>query len=183
MSVLHLYLASCLFEFWRKCMTTLEFFIKELNLEAQSTRKILECVPDGKNDWAPHAKSMPLMRLAVHVAELPSWFGTILNTKELDFDHHEYKPEPIQNKKELLEYFDKTIEKAKEILLATKEETLNERWMLRKGDLIYVDANKDEFLRTSFNHLVHHRAQLGVYLRLLDIPIPGCYGPSADEKY
>ena len=164
-------------------MSKLEFFIKELSLEAQSTRKMLECVPDGKNDWAPHAKSMPLMRLAVHVAELPSWFATILNTKELDFAQHEYVPEPVQNKKELLEYFDKTIEESKKTLTAANEETLDERWVLRNGEMIYVDANKDEFLRTSFNHLVHHRAQLGVYLRLLDIPIPGCYGPSADEKF
>lgn len=164
-------------------MSKIKFFIKELELEAESTRKMLSQVPDGKNDWAPHAKSMPLMKLAVHVAELPSWFCTILNTKELDFAQKGYTPEPVKNNKELLEYFDKTIEQAKQVLAATDEAVLGERWVFRNGETIYVDAPKDEFLRVSFNHLVHHRAQLGVYLRLLDIPIPGCYGPSADEKY
>ena len=162
-------------------MSILQMFAKELEAEAKTTRKMLDCVPDGKNDWKPHTKSMELMRLAVHVAEIPSWFDMIVNKDEFDYGTTPYKPEPIENKAELVAYFDKVYNQGRDVLLKADDNVLPQNWKLRAGDQVYMDKPKGEVLRECISHIVHHRAQLGVYLRLLDIPIPGSYGPSADE--
>jgi len=156
-------------------------FLKELEQEAVTTRKMLERVPADKFDWQPHPKSMTLQRLATHVAELPSWASMTVNTSELDFADNKYAPITVTDTKGLLEYFDNNLAQAKVDLAKTTEDQLDEQWTLRNGDTIYSVSPKHEVIRMSYCQTTHHRAQLGVYLRLLNIPIPGSYGPSADE--
>jgi uncharacterized damage-inducible protein DinB len=142
---------------------------------------MLQRVPPGKFNWQPHPKSMTLVRLATHVAELPGWVSMALSTDELDFAKGDYKPEVINSTEELLSYFEKNLAEGKASLENAKEEDLLPNWTLRNGDQVYSVRPKHEVIRMAYCQTVHHRAQLGVYLRLLDIPIPGSYGPSADE--
>lgn len=162
-------------------MTIIEFFAKQLEDEAPVTRKMLELVPADKWEWKPHEKSMTLRRLATHVAELPSWITMTLDTDELDFANNQYKPIEVKTNKELLDYFDKNLLMGRNSLKAAREDQLEKPWTLRNGDQIYSTNTKAEVIRMSLSQLIHHRAQLGVFLRLLNIPIPGSYGPSADE--
>ncbi|HYF03850.1 MAG TPA: DinB family protein [Patescibacteria group bacterium] len=162
-------------------MTIIEALQKELEAEAITTRKMLACVPDDKFDWKPHTKSMTLRTLATHVAELPTWIGMALNTDELDFAANPYQPVKINNTEELLAYFEKSLEDGREQLKNANEERFGEEWILRQGDMILSKSSKYEVIRMTMSQIIHHRAQLGVYLRLLDVPIPGSYGPSADE--
>jgi uncharacterized damage-inducible protein DinB len=159
----------------------IEMFLKELDQEAVSTRKMLSIIPDDKFDWQPHPKSMTIRALSTHIAELPSWITLALTTDELDFALHPYEPEKLDSRAEILALFEKSLEESKINLLNVKEEQLDEMWTLRNGDAIYFSNPKSETIRHAYSQIVHHRAQLGVFLRLLDIPIPGCYGPSADE--
>jgi uncharacterized damage-inducible protein DinB len=159
----------------------IQMFLKELDMEAKTTRKMLERVPDDKFDWQPHPKSMTIRRLATHIAELPSWITMTLTTSELDFATSPYKPEVINNTAELINYFEKTLADGRAHLEAAKEEQLNESWTLRNGKDIYSTQPKSEVLRMVYSQIIHHRAQLGVYLRLLNVAIPGSYGPSADD--
>jgi uncharacterized damage-inducible protein DinB len=162
-------------------MTILELLQKELLEEAQTTRKMLDRVPEDKYSWKPHEKSMSLISLATHIAELPSWIGMTLNTDELDFAQNPYEAASIKSTTHLLEYFEKYLKEGIEQLANAKEEQLDHLWTLRNGEVIYLTSSKYEVIRMTFCQIVHHRAQLGVYLRLLNIPIPGSYGPSADE--
>lgn len=163
-------------------MSTIQIFLKELNHESETTRKMLSRIPDDKYDWKPHPKSMSIRQLATHLAELPTWITMTLNTTELDFATSPYNPKPINNTKELMEYFEESYKDGKSHLENAKEEQLAESWTLRNGDQIYSTSPKAEVIRMTLNQIVHHRAQMGVFLRLLDVPIPGSYGPSADEK-
>jgi len=156
-------------------------FLKEIDEEAAITRKMLQRVPVDEFNWQPHPKSMTLKRLATHVAELPGWVSMTLNTSELDFAANEYKPKVVESLPDLLEYFETGLANAKADLAKATEEQLNELWTLRNAEQIYSVRQKHEVIRMSFCQTVHHRAQLGVFLRLLDVPIPGSYGPSADE--
>jgi uncharacterized damage-inducible protein DinB len=156
-------------------------FLKELDSEAAITRNMLQRVPDDRYDWKPHEKSMTIKRLVSHIGELPAWIWLTLTTSELDFTNTDYKPEVVENTADLLAYFERSYDKGKAQLEASKEEDLDLPWTMRAGDNIYLTSTKGEIIRMSFNQLIHHRAQLGVFLRLLDIPIPGSYGPSADE--
>ena len=162
-------------------MNLIPIFLKEMEQEAQTTRKMLQRVPTDKFQWRPHLKSMTMQQLATHIAELPTWVTMVLNTSELDFAKNEYKPAVINNTEELLEYFEKNLKEGKESLEKATEEALLPDWTLRNGDQIYSVDKKYEVIRMAYCQIVHHRAQLGVFLRLLDIPIPGSYGPSADE--
>ena len=159
----------------------LQTFLKELDAESRTTRKMLERVPTDKFDWKPHQKSMTIRQLATHVAELPSWISMALTTDELDFAANPYTPEVIDNTGELLAYFERALADGRAHLLSGREEQLEDPWTLRNGEEIYSTTSKAEVIRMSLSQIIHHRAQLGVYLRLLDIPIPGSYGPSADE--
>lgn len=163
-------------------MSLIQIFAKELEQEAQTTRKMLERVPTDKFSWRPHEKSMTVQQLATHVAELPSWIGITLPYKELDFATSPYKQEPVSTTTELLNYFEKSLADGKSELKKSNEEQLTENWTMRNGEDIYFSATKAEVMRMIYCQVVHHRAQLGVYLRLLNIPIPGSYGPSADEQ-
>ncbi|RXF72395.1 DinB family protein [Arcticibacter tournemirensis] len=163
-------------------MSIIEMLLKELDQESQITRKMLQRVPDDKYDWQPHEKSMTLRQLATHVAELPSWIMMGLTTDELDFATSPYDPVPVNNNAQLLELFEKSLAEGKSQLAAANDEKLEEKWTLRNADEIYSVMTKGEVVRHSLSQTIHHRAQLGVYLRLLNIPIPGTYGPSADEQ-
>jgi len=125
---------------------------------------------------------MTIRQLATHIAELPGWISLAIHTDELDFAKDAYKPEVLNNTDELLEYFEKELAATKESLWATNENVLAQMWTLRNGNDIYLTQTKAEVVRVSLSQTIHHRAQLGVYLRLLNIPIPGSYGPSADEQ-
>ena len=162
-------------------MDVIKMFSKELEQEAQTTRKMLERVPNDKYDWQPHPKSMTIKRLATHVAELPSWVNMALTTDELDFASNPYQPKNINSTDELLAYFERSLADGRDHLTRATEDQLTQPWTLRNGDQIYSTSSKAEVIRMAFSQIIHHRAQLGVYLRLLDIPIPGSYGPSADE--
>lgn len=155
--------------------------LKEFAAEAATTRKMLALVPDDKLDWQPHAKSMTMRALAVHIAELPSWVKMALTTEVLDFAAMEYKPTEISNNADLLKLFEASYEEGRAALAAAQEADLLGSWTMRSGDQIHAVLTKYETIRHAFSQTSHHRAQLGVYLRLLDIPIPGSYGPSADE--
>jgi uncharacterized damage-inducible protein DinB len=159
----------------------IQMFLKELEQEAQTTRKMLQRVPNDKYDWQPHPKSMTIRKLATHIAELPTWISMTLHTAELDFAKEPYNPKPINNNNELMDYFEACIVDSKSDLENAREEELSKNWVLRNGDDIYSSSTKAEVIRMTLNQIVHHRAQLGVFLRLLDIPIPGSYGPSAED--
>ena len=124
---------------------------------------------------------MTIRRLATHIAELPGWVTMALNTSELDFANNPYEPVDINNREQLLKYFEDSLASGKQHLSKAKDEDLLPDWTLRNGEQIYSVESKGDVIRMSFCQIVHHRAQLGVYLRLLDIPLPGSYGPSADE--
>ena len=158
-----------------------EQFFKELNKEAPVTRKMLSIVPNDKFDWKPHPKSMSIRQLASHLADLPSWVNMILNTSELDFAKG-YSPSATNNTGELVTAFDKNLTEAREQLAMVKDVTFDEPWTLRNGEQIFSTEPKEDVIRMTFSQIIHHRAQLGVFLRLLDIPIPGSYGPSADDE-
>jgi len=163
-------------------MSLIQFFLKQFDDEATTTRKMLSIVPDDKYDWQPHPKSMTIRSLATHIAELPTWIPMVLNTSELDFATSPYDPKVINNTAELLDYFEKCLKEGRWALEAAKEEQLSESWTLRNGKDIYSTSPKVEVLRMVFSQIIHHRAQLGVDLRLLNVPIPGSYGPSADDN-
>ena len=158
--------------------------LQNLNEEATITRKFLELVPVDKFDWKPHPKSMSLKALATHVAEIPGWTHMAITTSELDLQSvagSEYAYPPIESREDILAFFEKSLKKSQEVMETATDEDLQPIWTLRNGDQVWVNSPKGEMIRGSLNQSIHHRAQLGVYLRLLDIPIPGSYGPSADE--
>jgi uncharacterized damage-inducible protein DinB len=162
-------------------MSLAQMILPEFDQEMASTRKMLERVPDGKFSYQPHEKSMTLGRLAAHVAELPSYTMGTLRVERLDLTGEE-KPFAPVTRQELLEAFDKYVAEARGMLAAASDEELAKIWTLTfKGQHIF-SMPRAAVLRTMvMSHLIHHRAQLGVYLRLCDVEIPGMYGPSADE--
>lgn len=162
-------------------MKIIPMLLKEMEQEAQTTRKMLERIPTDKFDWAPHVKSMDIRRLANHIAEIPGWVAMAITTDELDFAANPYEPTYYDTPAELLDLLEQTLAQAKAELENTTEEILLKRWVLRNGDVILSEGNKLDMIRVAFSQTVHHRAQLGVYLRLLNVPIPGSYGPSADD--
>jgi uncharacterized damage-inducible protein DinB len=159
----------------------IQSLLKEMEKESQTTRKMLQRVPDEQWNWKPHEKSMTVQRLATHIAELPGWVTMVLTTDELDFANNDYQPANLRNNAELMDYFEQVLAAGKAQLAAAKDEDLQPNWTLRNGKDIYNVSPKGEVIRMAYCQIVHHRAQLGVYLRLLNIPIPGSYGPSADE--
>lgn len=162
-------------------MSMIQSLLKEMEKESQTTRKMLQRVPDEQWNWKPHEKSMTVQRLATHIAELPGWVTMVLTTDELDFANNDYQPANVRNNAELMDYFEQVLAAGKAQLAAAKDEDLQPNWTLRNGKNIYDVSPKGEVIRMAYCQIVHHRAQLGVYLRLLNIPIPGSYGPSADE--
>ncbi len=157
-------------------------FLGELENEAKVTRQLLERVPAEKFDWKPHEKSMTFGRLAVHCAEMFGWTKETLKSDVLDFATMDFTPYEPKTNEELLAFFDEHIANAQIILGETSDETFMTDWTMRNGDQVYMTMPKVAVMRTFvMNHIIHHRGQLSVYLRLNDIPVPSIYGPSADE--
>lgn len=158
-----------------------ELLLSEFDEEAKKTRAMLGRVPI-KPDYRPHAKSMPLGKLAPHVAELAGFGVTILTTPELDFVNMKRTPVPFQSAEQLVKAFDEGAAKARAALKNTSDEAWTQNWKLSFQDKPIFSGSRFLAYRQMFiNHLVHHRAQLGVYLRLNDTPLPATYGPSADD--
>jgi uncharacterized damage-inducible protein DinB len=150
--------------------------------ELANTRKVLERVPEDKLTWRPHAKSMTLGELALHVAGLPWFFDVGVRQPGHDMAGWK-KPADPTTRKEIVDKFDETSAEARKALGELKPEMLGEPWSLKMGDQVFFTLPRAAVLRTfALSHIIHHRAQLVVYLRLLDVPIPGLYGPSADEQ-
>ena len=156
--------------------------IAELKQEATSTKKILEKVPEGKFDWKPHEKSMTLGRLASHMAELPGFLNSILTMDDFDFAKGNYKPSHAKTPAELMNVFQQRLDEVVQTLQNTSDEKMQANFTLRNGGHVIATVPRMVAVRSmALNHLIHHRGQIAVYLRLLDIPVPGLYGPSADE--
>lgn len=156
--------------------------IGEMQHEAQTTRKCLERIPAEKFDWKPHEKSMSMGTLASHIAEMFGWTPPTLRNLELDFSKIDYKPYEPPTTADLLDFFDKQVDEAIEALKNTPDEVFLENWTLRNGDQVFFTLPKVGVMRGFvMNHIVHHRGQLTVYMRLNDIAVPSIYGPTADE--
>lgn len=156
--------------------------MKEAREEAATTRKMLALVPADVAGYKPHDRSMKMHDLAVHIAEIPAWISMAINTEELDFGAMDYAPTQWTSTEELLAIFEKSLASGLASLEGAPDELLlNGTWTMRMGDKILAKLSKYETIRHSLAQTIHHRAQLGVYLRLQDIKIPGSYGPSADE--
>lgn len=165
-------------------MTTCQLIAIDYDDEMKSTRKLLERVPldDQHRDYKPHEKSMPLDRLATHVADLPRWPKLALESEVLEMQPG-FKPRIAASTAELLEIFDQSVAEGRASIAATPDAEMQKTWSFKfGGQVAYADV-RTKVLRSFVNHLVHHRAQLGVYLRLNGIPIPGMYGPSADDPW
>jgi uncharacterized damage-inducible protein DinB len=158
--------------------------IGELKHESSSTKKLLERVPAEKFDWSPHSKSMKLGRLAKHIAELNLWVERILNSDEFDFATANFNSNLPESTEAILKIFDEKIAEATAALQQATDDDLNKMWTARRNGQVMFTMPKKVALRSfSYNHIYHHRGQLTVYLRLLDIPVPGMYGPTADERF
>ena len=156
--------------------------IAEMEQEAKTTRTCLERIPADKFAWKPHEKSMAFGQLASHIAEMFSWTGATLQHPELDFSKMDYKPFEPRSTEDLLEFFDKNVAEAIDVLRNTGDEVFVENWTLCNGDAVYFTMPKIVTMRSFvLSHIIHHRGQLSVYLRLNDIAVPQIYGPSADE--
>jgi uncharacterized damage-inducible protein DinB len=163
-------------------MTITQLLLCEFDSEMKKTRTTLERLPADKKEFAPHPKSMPLSKLAPHVAQLSGFGLTILTTPELDFSKGSYKPLPFESPDQLVSAFDDGAAKARMALQNTSDDAWTENWKLSfQGKPIFEGTRFLAYREMFLNHLVHHRAQLGVYLRLNDKPVPSTYGPSADD--
>ena len=155
--------------------------LPEFDQEMATTRKLLERVPSDKGAWKPHPKSFPMGHLAQLVATMPGWMTTMLRATELDLAQSpKYSLETTDT---LLDKFDGCVSEAREALKATKDSDFIVPWSLKHGDRVLFTAPRGVVVRQHINHLVHHRAQLGVYLCLNDVPLPSMYGPTADESW
>ena len=158
--------------------------LPEFDHEFATLRKVLERVPEGKWDYTPHAKSMKMGRLSGHLAELGHWVNATLGADELDFAKAGYKPFVPTSSTDLIAKLDETVTSARTALAAASDANLMKPWSLRNGETIFFTMPKVAVLRTFvMNHMIHHRGQLVMYLRMLDVPIPSFYGPSADEAF
>jgi uncharacterized damage-inducible protein DinB len=164
-------------------MKLTEFFLAELEREIPGTRETLERVPEGRNDWTPHQRSMPMGNLANLCATMPAWIDMIINTEELDINPPGGRPRPPlpENRNELTAALDEAIAKCRKALRNTSDDHLAKEWKLLAGGHLMQQAPRYVMIRDVFNHLAHHRGQLTVYLRLNNASVPAIYGPSADE--
>jgi uncharacterized damage-inducible protein DinB len=156
-------------------------FLPEFDMEMANTRRTLARIPTDKFSWQPHAKSFTMGKLATHLATLPTWTGVTINTSELDLSLPFDQPKPTTTE-EVLAIFDQNVAEARAILAGASDDVFFQTWTLKNGETVILSMPKVAVLRGFvLNHLVHHRGQMTVYLRLNDIPVPALYGPSADE--
>jgi uncharacterized damage-inducible protein DinB len=157
-----------------------DLLFADFKQEYASTRRVLQRYPDGKGDWRPHAKSRPLAALATHVADVINRGAQVLETAFMEVGRQPLTP--MDSASELVAFFDDNVARFTAALAATSDDALAQPWSVRHGGKVLMENPRRLMLRTiMMSHLVHHRAQLGVYYRLLDIPVPGVYGPTADE--
>ncbi|HWF10159.1 MAG TPA: DinB family protein [Bryobacteraceae bacterium] len=163
-------------------MTISETFLPEFDQEMANTRRILECVPEEKFAWKPHEKSMTLGRLASHVAEMPNWCVVAIKQDKLEFGPND-KPFNAASKSELIAELDKNTAAARDAIAGASDGHLGKTWELFYAGEKILSMPRAAILRgLVMSHMIHHRGQLSVYLRLVDVPIPGMYGPSADMQ-
>jgi uncharacterized damage-inducible protein DinB len=164
---------------------TADGILDQLEREAPRTRRVLEKVPEGRDDWKPHEKSMPLGRLAMLVATMPSWVGFIVGKDELDVQppagQSNVDQRPIRTAKELVAAHDKAMSEAREVLRNATDEHLSKNWKLLAAGKVMAADPRHAVLRDTLMHLAHHRGQLTVYLRMNGAPVPSVYGPTADD--
>ncbi len=167
-------------------MAIKDAFLAELEQEASVTRRFLERVPGESLGWKPHDRSMTLGRLASHIGELPGWGETVLGLDEFDMAPPGGEPRSaadLDSVEEIVALFDQNVEKFRERLSTTSDEDFMQVWTLKHGGQEVFSAPRVGVVRsTVLNHMIHHRAQLSVYLRLTDVAVPPSYGPSADEE-
>lgn len=161
-------------------MTLCQILTQDFEIEMKRTRQILERVE--LSQFKPHEKSMALDYLATHVADLPSWFRYALESQLFRLPS-DFKMEVMQTKEDLLSLFEKSVAIGREWIARATDEDMAKDWTFQYGDIFEMTQPRTEFVRDILNHLIHHRAQLGVYLRLQNVPIPGLYGPSADDVW
>jgi uncharacterized damage-inducible protein DinB len=169
---------------WEERMTISEMLLPEFDREMDCTRRTLERIPEDKLAWQPHAKSMSLGRLAGHVAEIPWLAMAALKTPSLDLANRPAGHEPLaaQSRKQAVDTFDRLVSAARAAIAETSEAQWAEKWKMFAGEKRVFHGTRYMAVRAVvLNHLIHHRAQLGVCLRLNDVPLPSIYGPSADE--
>ena len=164
-------------------MTINQLLLEDFDMEAAMTRRILAAVPGDIPDYKPHEKSMTLGRLATHVATVPALGTMILTTPECDAAKAKFPDQTFVSLEKLLTDFDSFASETRAALAASSDADLQQLWKFGVGDLVFSNSSRScSFTHMYLGHLIHHRAQLGVYLRLLDLPVPGVYGPSADDK-
>ncbi len=162
-------------------MAIIDSILLEMEQEAQATRRLLERVPENKLSWRPHPKSFSLGQLALHIAQMPG--GVSMMATQDVFDYPQFQQPEAKSRAELLQTFNQGLARAKEILSAMNDQKLLATWTLRKNGKVLMAVPRLGLLRTILlNHQYHHRGQLCVYLRLLNVPVPSVYGPSADEN-
>jgi uncharacterized damage-inducible protein DinB len=166
-------------------MAMSQALLGEFDHEMSNTRKSLERVPEGKFDWKPHTKSMSMGALATHIASIPHWGKLTLDTPSFDVNPpggQQVRQPKFKSKTEILAFFDKNVPEARAAIANASDQALMAPWSLLNGGKTVFTMPRIGVLRAMImNHMIHHRAQLGVYLRLNDVPVPSIYGPSADE--
>jgi uncharacterized damage-inducible protein DinB len=160
--------------------TIAQAFLSELDAEMPTTRRLLQRVPGERGAWKPHEKSFCLGHLAQLVARMPGWLTHTMRFTELDLAN--FRGYSLETTETLLAEFDRAVAEAREALAGATDEDFEVPWSLRHGDRVFFTMPRLTIMRQNVNHLVHHRGQLTVYLRLLDVPIPSIYGPTADER-
>ena len=162
-------------------MTHGQSLLEEFDQEMKTTRRLLERVPDDKGTWKPHEKSFSLAHLAQLVSWMPGWIAMTINQPKLDLSGSAgYSNEKTET---LVADFDRNVSEAREALSKVTDEQWKEPWSLTSGDQVFMTLPKGVVVRQHINHLIHHRGQLSVYLRLVDVPLPSIYGPTADERW
>jgi uncharacterized damage-inducible protein DinB len=166
-------------------MKLTDLFSEELAREGAITRRTIERIPEGRDDWKPHEKSMPLGRLAMLVSTMPSWITMMLQKDEFDLNPPgggSSFAQRLETRKDLLDALDKGVNDARAALTNASEEQLMKPWRLLVAGNVVSEKPRHVVLRDTINHLAHHRGQLTVYLRMNEVPVPSIYGPSADEQ-
>lgn len=163
-------------------MRICEAVLPEFDQEMSNTRKTLERIPEDKLGWKPHDKSMTLGRLAGHIVELVGWANTSITTDSLNVTMDKYQPVVATSRQQILELFDKSVKESRAAIAGATDEHMMQPWTLAfNGQTVFTMPRAAVLRMSCFNHIIHHRAQLGVYLRLNNVPVPALYGPSADE--
>jgi uncharacterized damage-inducible protein DinB len=155
-------------------------FISEVEQEAVATRKMLERIPPETFPWKPHERSMSMQRLSVLVADMFGWLQFMIDEDELDFAKGYEMPDP-KSTKELVDFFEKRLQDGLQSLKNASDDVFSQKWTLRRGENVFMETSKLEVVRQTINHMIHHRGQLSVFMRLKEIPVPPIYGPTADE--